>query len=124
MKKTLLTIAATIAITTSASANDLTLDKVEFRTDADFAIKSFIDLTVTNHSDKEIIAFKGQVTCLDAFGDLAFVYRIKSTSANILPNATEIKTWSPEMFSEVGEVVGNNNAKNFKCSLGDLKIAN
>ena len=123
MKKTLLTIAAVATISTSAYANDMTLDKVEF-SKGEYGVKSFIDLTVTNHSDKEIIAFKGQVTCLDAFGDLAFVYRIKSTSANILPNATEIKTWSPEMFSEVGEVVGNNNAKNFKCSLGDLKIAN
>jgi hypothetical protein len=123
MKKTLLTIAATIAITTSASANDLTLDKVEF-SKGEYGVKSFIDLTVTNHSDKEIIAFKGQVTCLDAFGDPAFVYGLKASSANVLPNATETLTWSPNMFSKVGQIVGNNNAKNFKCSLGDLKIAN
>jgi hypothetical protein len=123
MKKTLLTIAATIAITTSASANDLTLDKVEF-SKGEYGVQSFIDLTVTNHSDKEIIAFKGQVTCLDAFGDPAFVYGLKASSANVLPNATETLTWSPNMFSKVGQIVGNNNAKNFKCSLGDLKIAN
>ena len=123
MKKTLLTIAATIAITTSASANDLTLDKVEF-SKGEYGVKSFIDLTVTNHSDKEIIAFKGQVTCLDAFGDPAFVYGVKASSANVLPNATETLTWSPNMFSKVGQIVGNNNAKNFKCSIGDLKIAN
>jgi hypothetical protein len=123
MKKTLLTIAATIAITTSASANDLTLDKVEF-SKGEYGVKSFIDLTVTNHSDKEIIAFKGQVTCLDAFGDPAFVYGVKASSANVLPNATETLTWSPNMFSKVGQIVGANDAKNFKCSIGDLKIAN
>ena len=123
MKKTLLTIAATIALSTTASASDMTLDKIEFRV-GEYDIKSFIDLTVTNHSDKEIIAFKGQVTCLDAFGDPAFEYGIKASSANVLPNATETFTWSPNRFSKVGQIAKANDAKNFKCSLGDLKIAN
>jgi len=123
MKKTLLTIAATVAITTSASANDMTLDNVKFSV-GEYGMKSYIDLTVTNHSDKEIIAFKGKITCLDAFGDPAFDYGIKASSANVLPNATETLTWSPNMFSKVGQIVKANDAKNFKCSLGDLKIAN
>ena len=123
MKKTLLTIAAVATISTSAYANDMTLDNVEFSV-GEYGMKSFIDLTVTNHSDKEIVAFKGQIICLDAFGDLAFEYGIKASSANVLPKATEILTWSPNMFSKVGQIVKANDAKNFKCSLGDLKIAN
>ena len=123
MKKTLLTIAATVAITTSAQAQDLKVQGTEF-SGGDFNIEGIIRLDLANTTSKDIQAFKGTILCLDAFDDEAIKLTVKARSANIPANSSKQLSWKASMFSPVNDILINNDAKNFKCSLEDQKIVN
>ena len=123
MKKTLLTIAATIAITTSAQAQDLKVQGTEF-SGGQFNIEGIIRLDLANTTSKDIQAFKGTILCLDAFDDEAIKLTVKARSANIPANSSKQLSWQASMLSPVNDILINNDAKNFRCSLEDQKIVN
>ena len=123
MKKTLLTLAATIAITTSAHAQDLKVTSAEF-SGGQFNMEGMISLNLANTTSTDISAFKGTIICLDAFDDEAIKMSVLARSANIPANTTKQKTWKASMFSDTSDILINNDAKNFKCSLEDQKIVN
>jgi len=111
-----------LLFSTSATAQTLELVDVDFSSDK-YGLSGILGLTVKNNSDREIIAWKGILTCYDALGDLAFKTKLKSRSANIKPRQTEVGKWEVEMFTSVHNVVMNNDADNFDCSLDDVKVA-
>ena len=121
MKKTLLAIAATIAITTSASANDIQLVGYEFGK-GNYDMGGQITVDIRNVSDKEIVAGKYSIICNDAFGDRALDMKVKDTSMNLAPGASDKTSWVPNMFSKAAGVLKNNDAKNFDCKLEDIKV--
>ena len=121
MKKTLLTIAATVAITTSASASEIQLLGYEFGL-GNHDMGGSITLDIKNVSDKEVVAAKYSIVCDDAFGDRALSMKVKDTSVNLAPGASEKKGWVPSMFSDSSDILQNNDAKNFDCKLEDIKV--
>ena len=108
-------------VTKTSSKDELELVGVEFGR-GEFDVTAVLKLDLKNNTNSEIVAWKGNVTCLDAFGDEAFSMKLNSKSANILPGKTESGRWSPNMFGKAGSVIKNNDAKNFTCSLSDVKL--
>ena len=121
MKKTLLTLAATIAIATSASANDIQMIGYEFGS-GEYDMGGKITVNIKNLSNKEVVAGKYNIVCDDAFGDRALTMKIKDTSMNIAPGASNKSSWVPNMFSKMATLLKNNDAKNFDCKLEDIKV--
>jgi hypothetical protein len=105
----------------TSSKDELELVGVEFGR-GEFDVTAVLKLDLKNNTNSEIVAWKGNVSCLDAFGDEAFSMKLNSKSANILPGKTESGRWSPNMFGKAGSVIKNNDAKNFTCSLKDVKL--
>jgi len=108
-------------VTKTSSKDELELVGVEFGR-GEFDVTAVLKLDLKNNTNSEIVAWKGNVSCLDAFGDEAFSMKLNSKSANILPGKTESGRWSPNMFGKAGSVIKNNDAKNFTCSLKDVKL--
>ena len=121
MKKTLLILAATIAISTTAHANDIQLVGYKFGPD-EYDIGGKITVDIMNVSNKEVVAAKYTIVCDDAFGDRALTMKLKDTSMNIAPGASDKTTWVPNMFSRVAHILRSNDAKNFDCRLEDIKV--
>ena len=121
MKKTLLILAATIAISTTAYANDIQLVGYKFGPD-EYDIGGKITVDIMNVSNKEVVAAKYTIVCDDAFGDRALTMKLKDTSMNIAPGASDKTTWVANMFSSVAHILRSNDAKNFDCRLEDIKV--
>ena len=68
------------------------------------------------------MAGKYNIVCDDAFGDRALTMKIKDTSMNIAPGASNKSSWVPNMFSKMATLLKNNDAKNFDCKLEDIKV--
>ena len=122
MKKTLLILAATIAISTTAYANDIQLVGYKFGPgEYDWGGKITVD--IMNVSNKEVVAAKYTIVCDDAFGDRALTMNIKDTSMNIASGASKSTSWAPDnIFGKVAHILKSNDAKNFDCRLEDIKV--
>ena len=102
---------------------DLSLEKVVFgRNPNEYITQGSIVLRVKNNTKNEIVAWKATVVCKDAFNEPVLRLSVVSRSANIKPGQTVGGTWMPNMFSDESDLLLNNTAKNFTCSLENTKI--
>jgi len=111
----------TALLGSSVYAAEIELNNVVFRS-GEFGIEPIIELSISNNTQNEVVAFKAGLTCLDAFGDVAFTLNITDRSANIPPRARVTGAWKPNMFSDAGKIVLSNDAKNFSCSFEDIQV--
>jgi len=123
MKKTILTAAALIAITSTASAADIKMTDYSFGK-GNYDMGGSITVTLENVSNKEVVAAKYTIICNDAFGDRALGMKVKDRSLNLKPGASDSSTWVPNMFSKSADILKNNKAENFECFLEDVKTVN
>ena len=108
-------------VTKTSSKDELELVSVSFGVDK-FGISPQLRATVKNNTASEIVAWKGAMVCKDAFGDVAFRSKLNNKSANIAAGDTDNGLWEFNMFGKAGSVIKNNDAKNFTCSLSDVKL--
>lgn len=123
MKKSMLVATALIAISTTAQAEALRLNRTLFSSD-EFNIQGRIELNLTNTSSKEIVAFKGTIVCNDAFGEEVIRMPVISRSANIPAGKTDSYIWAVGIWTREGKLIQTNNARNFKCSFVNQQIVN
>jgi hypothetical protein len=108
-------------VTKTSSKDELELVSVSFGVDK-FGISPQLRATVKNNTASEIVAWKGAMVCKDAFGDVAFRTKLNNKSANIAAGDTDNGLWELNMFGKAGSTIKNNDAKNFDCSLEDVKL--
>lgn len=112
----------------NAIANTLELSSVAFDSRL---MSTEIILTVTNVSEQSIVAWRGQLVCLDPFDDPVIDVFVIARSANIGPNESHnvVRRLDPEIGDEDARkvaqaalIVRENKAENFTCALHDLEI--
>ena len=102
--------------------NNLELVLTAFKR-GEYAWDSRLILNVKNNTDKEIVAWSANITCVDTLGNQAFKMGVRSSSANIQPGKMESAQFEPDPFSGAEDTVRNNKSKNFDCSLSNVKIS-
>lgn len=101
--------------------NNLELVLTAFKR-GEYAWDSRLILNVKNNTDKEIVAWSANITCVDTLGNQAFKMGLRSASANIQPGKIESSQFEPG-WGEAEDTVRNNKSKNFDCSLSNVKIS-
>jgi len=104
--------------------NGLKLEGVRFGVDKMFGVSGQIQLDLTNTTDKEVVAYKVNFQCNDAFGDKAFAMNLTSKSANIPAGQSDTGSWEPNMFGNAADILKNNDAKNFDCGFNSVQVVN
>ena len=104
-----------------ANADDISISGTTFGQD-EFGLSAEFSTNVKNNTDKTIKAWKGDFVCLDAFGDKVINIKVVSRSANIEPKGSRYSGWKISFIDTGADVIMNNDASNFKCSINNQQI--